>query len=176
MGKRGSAVITLRQPTLAECQLVREWRNDPAVLPMLRTGYKTEDAQAAFYRTIIAPPWYIRALRWLRLMPTPHRYYAVLADGQFVGLGGLTHLQRGYREAEISLIIGPAFRGRRYGADAVGALWMEAKRLGLRAITGECYDANPAKQFWSRLVLLWPDRTEFHYDDMNSLHWRWELK
>jgi RimJ/RimL family protein N-acetyltransferase len=154
------AVVTLRQPTLAECQLVREWRNDPAVLPMLRTGYKTEAEQAAFYRDVVCNP------------EADHRYYALEHDGQFIGLGGLTYLSRVHGEAEISLILAPRVRRHRYGKTAVDALLAEAfGPLGLRAVVGECYAEGPIG-FWQSVA---SERVTSHgMDATGTYRWRWE--
>lgn len=132
--------VTLRKPTLEEVQQVRVWRNDPAILPTLRTGYKTDEQQAAFYRDVVCA------------IISKHRYYAILADDQFIGLGGLTYLDRAPGEAEISLLLGPEFRGAGYGAAAVEALLETAMRFGLTAVVGECYAQNPAKAFWLKMV------------------------
>jgi RimJ/RimL family protein N-acetyltransferase len=132
-------MVTLRQPlTLAECQLVREWRNAPDVLPMLRTGFKTEEEQEQFYWRVIQSP------------QSRHRYYAIERDSEFVGMGGLTH--RRWRGAEISLILAPAHRRHGIGREAVALLLEEADGLGLKRVTGECYQDNPAAEFWARLV------------------------
>jgi RimJ/RimL family protein N-acetyltransferase len=187
-------MVTLRPPTLAECQLVREWRNDPAVLPMLRTGYKTEAEQAAFYRDVVCNT------------ESDHRYYAMTARvpvlcgtyhdaagtsygpafGQrteFVGLGGLTYLSRVPGEAEISLILGPAFRGKGYGVEAVGALLDEAARLDLRWVIGECLADGPRRFWWSMWYgQRWPGWTPLTAStasDQNTygagtFRWTWE--
>jgi RimJ/RimL family protein N-acetyltransferase len=174
--------VILRQPlTLAECQQVRVWRNAPDVLPMLRTGEKTEAEQDAFYRNVILNPTSV------------HRYYAIDApvqwtvrhDGQasgtvFVGMGGLTYINRERKEAEISLLLGPLFRRNGYGRAAVQALLTEAfGPLGLDAVIGECYAANPARTFWAKLVLntnparnLTGVRT-VDWQMHESLTWRW---
>jgi RimJ/RimL family protein N-acetyltransferase len=174
MGRRGcvqvNGTVTLRPPTLAECQLVREWRNDPAVLPMLRTGYKTEADQAAFYRDVVCNP------------EADHRYYALedlrgFIAGGFLGLGGLTYLSRVPGEAEISLILGPQARGQGYSVEAVAALLSEAELLGLRAVTGECLKGGP-KMFWASMYfgLEWPGwtRGKACNHDGGSFVWRWE--
>lgn len=164
--------VTLRQPlTLEECQLVRTWRNDPAVLPMLRTGYKTEAEQAAFYRTIIAPSLIYRLFNAIFRRPK-HWYYAVVVNGQFAGLGGLTYVAG--RSAEISLILGPTFRGRGVGFEAVDKVLIEAfDRKGLWRVTGECYAESPARAFWARCLMkpYWP--VEFDYPSTGSLVWSW---
>lgn len=142
--------VTLRPPTLAECELVRRWRNDPAVLPGLRTGYKTAADQAAFYRSVICDP------------QADHRYYALVHADTFIGLGGLTYLSRVQGEAEISMILDPSQRGKGLGSAAVDALLDEAWRLGLTSVIGECY-AQGNVGFWSKQLARRPGR----------LTWQW---
>lgn len=167
------STVTLRPITLEECQLVREWRNDPLVLPMLRTANPlTAEQQAAFYRNVVCN----RA--------SGHRYYAIVRPcpidttsmsdktpqfvwrDQFIGMGGLTYLTRRAGEAEISLILGPQFRGNGFGAAAVDALLTEAYDvLKLEAVVGECYEKNGARDFWARML----ERRR-----PVSRSWRWE--
>ncbi len=152
--------VTLRALTLEECQQVRVWRNAPDVLPMLRTGAKTEAEQAAFYRDVVSNP------------QSDHRYYAIDADGQFVGMGGLTYLSRVPGEAEISLILGPQARRRGVGNESVLALVVEAKRLGLSRIVGECYRRSPALGFWEKFVAVMA--SDYRWDG-DSLKFAWRL-
>lgn len=151
--------VTLRPITLAECQLVREWRNDPAVLPMLRTGYKTEKQQERFYYRVIAPAWW-RLGRWF----PRHKYYALERDGRFVGMGGLTHIDDVFGAAEISLIVRPEVRGFGLGALAVEALLAEATRLGMVCVSGECYSTGNIG-FWTAQIRRRPA----------TLKWEWTL-
>lgn len=132
--------VTLRAPSLDECQLVRVWRNAPDVLPMLRTGAKTEAEQAAFFRDVICNP---RA---------DHRYYAVVGGRELLGMGGLTYLSRVTGEAEISLLLDPAWRGKGVGTAAVLALLEQACHLHLTSVIGECYAQSPAQPFWRKVV------------------------
>jgi RimJ/RimL family protein N-acetyltransferase len=151
--------VSLRCLSFEECQQVREWRNAPDVLPMLRTGAKTADEQAAFYRDVVCQP---RA---------DHRYYALDACDRFVGMGGLTYFSRVPGEAEISLVIGPMYRRAGLGRAAVLALLHTAfTSLGLYSVVGECYRQSPALWFWLRLATedgceMWTTRT--------SLFFRW---
>ncbi len=139
--------------TLEQCELTRQWRNAPDVLPMLRTKEPvTIEQQAAFYRDVVCNP------------DSNHRYYALFDDvveetdtairfaHPFIGMGGLTYLDRVPGEGEISLILGPDFRRTGLGSQAVLALRDEAGRLGLRWVVGECYDSNPALDFWVKQV------------------------
>lgn len=160
-------MVTIRQPmSLAECQRVRIWRNDPSVFPMLRTGYKTEAEQEAFYHQHIAPKWY----QWTYWKPE-HRYYAVDVFTHFAGITGLTYIEDG--EAEISLVLGPPFRGKGIGAAAVTLVLDEARRLGLHSVRGECYPAG-AIQFWTQQVVERQPVEAWKTED-GTLHWRWTL-
>lgn len=157
--------LILRPITHGECHVIREWRNAPDVLPMLRTGSKTEAEQDRFYNDIIVNP------------ASPHRYYALEADGQFVGMGGLTYLNRLAGFGEISLLLGPQYRRAGLGSCAVGALLTEAfGPLQLWAVFGECYAANPARGFWCRQLERQPYLLEIAAEiDVTSgdLRWRW---
>jgi RimJ/RimL family protein N-acetyltransferase len=134
-------VVNLRPVTPDECELVRQWRNAPDVLPMLRTKVPlTVEQQQAFYRDVIANP------------DSNHRYYALVHESLFIGMGGLTYLDRVPGEAEISLILGPEFRRAGLGRAAVLALRAEALRVGLAWIIGECYETNPARDFWVKVT------------------------
>lgn len=170
--------VTLRPLTLGECEQVRLWRNDPSVLPMLRTKAPvTAEQQAAFYRDVVCNP------------KAPHKYYALVSRvevtcvndqedkfvvGPFVGMGGLTYLNRTPGEAEISLILGPEFRHHGLGTAAVNALLAEAfGLLRLKAVIGECYHGSSARGFWGRM--LWGVRADLSsWDETETaLTWRW---
>lgn len=141
--------VALRQPlSWWECELLRLWRNQPDVLPMLRTGYKTSEEQYAWYINVICN------------RDADHKYYAiaVTVPGQFdgfdpfIGVGGLTYLSRRPGEAEISLIMSPLWRNRGYGGSAVRALINEAWNIGLTSVVGECYQTG-AIEFWYRQLV-----------------------
>lgn len=162
-------MITLRQPlTLEECQQARIWRNDPAVLPMLRTGYKTEEEQAQFYQDVICNP------------NSEHQYYAghtLMAAAEddpvdaFVSMGGLTFIHDG--QAEISLIVHPQARKMGLGADTVTALLDKARTMTLKRVIGECYPHGP-QAFWLKCMTCGP-AYEMWSDDAGTLHWTWWL-
>jgi RimJ/RimL family protein N-acetyltransferase len=154
--------VILRQPTREECQQVRLWRNDPAVLPMLRTRTPlTKWQQDWFYLSVVVWPW------------SHHRYYAIEdRRGFFIGLGGLTHLKRAPGEAEISLILGPDYRGEGNGSRAVQFLLLQAVSLGLRAVVGECYRTGNV-EFWLRQL----ERRKpawVAYED-SGIKWAWSI-
>ena len=132
--------LTLRAPTLAECQQVLVWRDHPSVLGNLRTGSKTETEQTRFYEDVV--------------VPADEHVYRALHDGEmFIGLGGLTYLHRWPDEGELSLLIGPEFQGLGYGRLAVDALLTYAfETLGLEAVVGESYRDTPGCRFWADLA------------------------
>jgi RimJ/RimL family protein N-acetyltransferase len=149
--------VTLRRPTLAECEQVRQWRNAPDVLPTLRTKEPlTAEQQAAFFRDVICNP--LSTHRFFALEAVRLGYvefggeFESVRKPTFIGLGGLTYLDRAPGEGEISLLLGPDFRGRGFGDAAVQALRAKATELGLEWIVGECYDTNPAQAFWVKVL------------------------
>lgn len=140
--------------TMDQCERVRLWRND--CLETLRTPYPlTKEQQEEFYRTRVCNP------------DSSHRYYAVLAKRselsdkpdfpdtkEFIGMAGLTYIQRENRIAEISLILDPVMRGKGLGEKAVDLLLEEAfDRLGLKTVFGECYLCNQnGYHFWVEIA------------------------
>lgn len=162
--------VHLRPITRGECQRVREWRNTADVMPMLRTGYKTEAEQDRFYWQHCYWPW------WRRMVQTPeHRYYAVAVEATCVGITGLTYLtSRIPGEAEISLVLGPMYRGVGIGTKAIDLVLAEAWKLGLDAVIGECYPFGNVK-FWKKQVEA--RGAAFTLTRQNAKHswtWRWE--
>lgn len=156
-------LVTARQPlSLKEVQAVRVWRNDPDVLPMLRTGFKTSAEQAMFYQDVICNPH------------ADHWYFAMLGDGRFLGMGGLTYLSRAPGEGEISLIVAPGMRGVGFGSACVDVLLQEAWTRGLYAVIGECYP-HGAIGFWQRQFRQANCRTDIWWTG-SSLHWRWTVQ
>lgn len=142
--------------TLEQCELVRQWRNDPLVLPMLRTKTPlSEEQQERFYWNVVCNSW-----------STGHHYYALIHGRDFVGMGGLTYRHRVPGEAEISLIIGPDWRRAGLGRSAVDLLREEAKELGIRWIVGEVYDKNPARAFWVKQCIRRDASARFESDRM----------
>lgn len=159
--------IALRQPlSCQECELVRLWRNQPDVLPMLRSGYKTAEEQYAFYVNVICNP------------KADHQYYAIELNpppsDALIGMGGLTYLSREPGAAEISLLLSPLWRGRGYGPAAVRVLLDEAWRSGLTSVTGFCFRTGP-QAFWRR-QLSQVDCDSRCWYVRDSLLWRWDKK
>lgn len=153
--------MILRPLTFDECQQIRVWRNAPDVLPMLRTKEPiSAEQQAIFYRDVVCNPTAV------------HRYYAIEQAGQFIGVGGMTYLNRADGQAEISLVLGPEFRGKGLGAQAVDALLDEARKLGIASVIGECY-ATGNIPFWRKQIERIPPRWSLEYQ--GGLAWGWRV-
>lgn len=177
--------MILRTLTADECEQIRRWRNAPDVLPILRTKDPiTKEQQAVFYRDVVCNLASEHRYYALALLVPEHRPeygstvnsagYMVPNFGKaelFIGVGGLTYIENG--RTEISLVLGPAFRGKGYGSQAVDALLDQARRLGLACVVGECY-ATGNLGFWSaQLKRIAPTRAAIGED--GTLRWEWRL-
>ena len=141
--------MKLQVPTLADCEIVRLWRNE--CLETLRTPHPlTAEMQEAFYRDVICN------------RNSPHRYWSIYdvvrrlqkdVDA-LVGFGGMTNIEWENRQAEISLIIYPALQGQGYGKKAVELLLDQAfNYMNLELVYGECYFCNDrGVEFWKSIV------------------------
>ena len=71
----------------------------------------------------------------------------------FIGYGGIENIEWENGRGEISLLIGPDYRRKGYGAQAVEAILDKAfNYLRLPNVHGECYYISPAVPFWKNLV------------------------
>ena len=179
--------MTLRPLTFDECEQIRVWRNDPSVRPMLRTKDPiTAEQQALFYRDVVCNPTSIHKYYGLHTGEVienqkernaaaiaAHVYHGMYWVDAFIGVTGLTYLNRQDGEAEISLVLGPQYRGKGYGTQAVDAVLAEAKRLGLRSVIGECY-ATGNLGFWRKQICRVPAHW-FSTDTAGTLKWGWRL-
>ena len=131
--------MELRAPTRDDVEQVRLWRN--ANLAPWRTPYPlTEEMQGIFYERVICN------------RNSNHRYWSIYDNG-LVGFGGLTNIEWENGLAEISLILSAGSRGQGYGARAVQLLLDEGfGNMGLKTIYGECYECNPAVEFWKKIT------------------------
>ena len=129
--------LELRPPTREDVEQVRRWRNE--VMEGLRTPYPlTAEMQGDFYTKVICE------------RNPVHRYWSIY-DDKLVGFGGLTNIEWENGLAEISLIVGR--RGQGYGARSVQLLLDQGfGNMGLNTIYGECYDCNPAVEFWQKIT------------------------
>lgn len=159
--------------TAADCELVRQWRNNDAALDGLRTPYRLAvEMQADFYRDVVCR------------RDSPHRYFAVTNGDELFACVGLTNIAWENRIAEISLIVAPWHQRRGIGRQAVDLVLREAKeRLGLKTVFGEVYFCTPAVDFWRKLTAerkaystTLPNRKFARGLFWNSFYFSWDLE
>jgi RimJ/RimL family protein N-acetyltransferase len=131
--------LELRPPSREDVEQVRLWRNE--ILYTLRTPYPlTNESQGVFYENVICS------------RDSNHRYWAIY-DGELIGFGGLTNIEWENGLAEISLILSADRRVQGYGARSVQLLLDQGfGNMGLKTIYGECYECNPAVDFWKQIT------------------------
>ncbi len=158
----GFSIMKLDVLTKQQCEKVRLWRNE---LPeSLRTPYGlTEDMQEDFYKNTICN------------RNSPNRYWALIDEGVFIGMGGITNIQWENRLGEISLIINPEYRNKGLGEKAVWLILNQAfNYMNLKTVYGECYKCNPAYSFWEKLnnvkISDLPNRKFWNGKYYNSLY------
>lgn len=163
--------MELKAPAREEVEQVRQWRN--INLAPWRTPYPlTEEMQGDFYDNVICN------------RNTNNRYWSIYNDyGNFVGLGGITNIQWENGLAEIALHISPEHGGKGYGRRSFQMVLAEAfGNMGLKTVYGECYECNPAIEFWVKMTKehggyltmiprrkLWQGRL---YDALHFTVWR----
>jgi len=138
-------MIDLRALSACDMEQVRLWRNTEGAT--LRTPFVlTEEQQQDYYTTVICD----------RKGTT--RYFGFWAEtrgrgDELVGYGGIENIQWENRLGEISVLIGPEFRQKGLGREAVEKILDQAfKVLNLHAVWGECYTCTPALLFWEKLA------------------------
>lgn len=125
--------------TRADCEQVRQWRNN--CLYALRTPYGlTEEMQAKFYDDVICD----RNAR--------ARFWGIWIEARFIGMAGLENIEWENGCAEISMIIDPDCHSKGYGIQATDMLLDKGfNQMRLETIYGECYECNPAVEFWKKV-------------------------
>lgn len=152
-------MIELRPLTLADMQTIRVWRD--GCRETLRTPYMlTEPMQEQYYRDVICNRD-SRTRYWaLSDSTAPIAWdndFRPLPRWDLVGYGGLENISWENGNAEISLLIGPEYRGRGYGRKAVLLFLREAfERMRLHSVYGECYKCGPW-QFWEKMFGHYPE-------------------
>ena len=145
-------------------ELVRQWRNQD--MRPWRTPYQlTEEMQQDWYHTTLCN------------RESRSRHWAMLVEGEFVGVVALSGIQWENGIAEIGLTMDPERSGQGYGTKAVEFVLDQAwNYLGLKTVYGECYECNPALGFWQKVCERYgayttslPDRKFYggkHWDAM----------
>lgn len=135
--------LILKAPTREDLEQVRAWRNKPfedGTGRTLRTPYmNTSEMQARFYDKVICN------------RQSNSRYWSVYCQDKFIGFPGLTGIEWENGLAEISLVVNPDEQQKGFGAEIVRMVLEEAfGNMGLKTIYGECYECNPAVEFWKK--------------------------
>jgi RimJ/RimL family protein N-acetyltransferase len=162
--------MELRTPSIADLETVRNWRNETLV--SLRTPYQlTEEMQAGFYRDVVCN------------RNANSRWWSVYTSDNLVAFTGLSGIEWENGLAEISLIVMPEVRGSNYGTLIVDMVLKQAfDYMGLSTVYGECYECNPAIEFWKKVTdrhggyyTLIPRRKRWQgqlYDALHFSIWR----
>lgn len=132
--------MNLKPMTKETCEQVREWRN--MNIDTLRTPfYLTKEMQENFYDNVVCD------------RHSNSRWFGLYVNGMFIGMGGIANIEWENGIGEISIILNPTYRGKGYGKKAVDKLLLHAfGSLRLHMIYGECYNINPALDFWKSYV------------------------
>ena len=71
---------------------------------------------------------------------------------KFVGFGGIENIHLENRTGEISILIGPEFRGGGAGSEALRLMLHEAfNTLNLDVVWAECYLCNESIEWWDKM-------------------------
>jgi len=137
---------------------VRIWRNE--CLEALRTPFLlAKEMQEQFYREVVcnrntrARYWGI----WETKTPDddlPKELITICKPYDYlIGMCGLEEIEWENHRGEISIIMNPEFRGKGHGEKAVELLLDQGfNHLNLENIWGECYENNPALDFWMKII------------------------
>ena len=97
--------------------------------------------------------WIEDAKKWTRDYP-PH-YFAeevYKPSIEFVGFGGIENIHLENRTGEISILIGPEYRGGGAGSEALRLMLNEAfNTLNLDVVWAECYLCNESIEWWDKM-------------------------
>lgn len=144
--------MILRELQYDDIDAINEWRNASKV--GLRTnGPETIEQQENFFQQLTKRTdwrfWAIEVDKIIDVDTTNDTYEPTL-----IGQGGFTNISLDNRNAEISLIIDPYWRGKGYGKEAVELLLEQAfDYMNIQNVYGEVYDCNDeGVVFWQKVV------------------------
>lgn len=155
--------MELRPLTSENMETVRVWRH--GVPESLRTTQMlTAEMQQQYYRDVICNRdsgtryWGL----WEPFVTPLYRENTAYLNGEtgeytesvsFIGYGGIENISWENGNGEISLLLGPDYRGKGYGKQAVGLFLEQAfNTMGLKCVYGECYDCGPY-WFWHKMCV-----------------------
>jgi hypothetical protein len=160
--------MKLKELSLQDCEKVRIWRNE--CLEALRTPFLlTKEMQEQFYREVVCNRdaqaryfgvWAYKGGCTINVNFTECEACAI--DGCsikekenliLIGMIGIENIEWENHRGEISIIMNPEFRGKGHGEKAVELLLDQGfNHLNLENIWGECYENNPALDFWMKII------------------------
>ena len=131
--------MILKPLSVDDMETIRIWRNE--CRETLRTPYMlTREMQEDYYRKVICD----------RNSTTRYWGFWEISPDNFIGYGGIEHIEWENSRGEISVLINPDYRRIGYGVKAVQSILNEAfNHLGLHRVYGECYRCSAAAEFWS---------------------------
>lgn len=149
-----------------DMETVRIWREQ--VGETLRTPYMlTKEMQEEYYYEVICNReshtrywglWIEVSLKEFQKYH-PEIHYSPIIDRipakerMFIGYGGIENIEWENRRGEISLLIGPDYRRKGYGKEAVWLFLDQAfNYLNLHTVYGEVYHCSDAFEFWKRMI------------------------
>jgi len=168
--------MELRVLDRGECEEARQWRNN--TMYALRTPYElTWLQQDLFYKEVVCDRnakskyWGI----WLPpAVPNDPLTPGIQYFPQLIGMCGLENIEWENGIAEISIIIDPKMRNKKYGEEAVKLLLEKGfNYMRLENIYGECYVNNEAVKFWAKIADQYDGKTTIlpHRKYWNGSHW-----
>ncbi len=129
-----------------------EWRNNPKVYQWCRQ------------RTVISNQEH---LRWFdsQSKDPSIQMFAIYGKQDFVGVCGLTSIDKSNQNAEFSLYINPGLHSCGFGTDALKTLLKHGfNDLNLNMIWGETFDGNPAAKVFDKIGMkLDGTRRQFYF-------------
>jgi len=172
-----------------DCEQVRIWRND--ALESLRTPFPlTLEQQNRFFHEVVcdrranARYWgiwdevevqvlteYIENYNPAYGTGYPVNKYETARQDSFIGMCGIENIEWENKRGEISIILNPEYHGKGYGEKAIELLLEQGfMYMNLDNIYGECYENNPAIEFWKKVIKkyspdyepIWLDCTKYY--------------
>ena len=158
-----------------DCEKVRLWRND--TMHALRTPFMlTQEMQEDFYKNTVCNRdakarfwgiWIEQEVKPIAVdnLGTGDPPVATIETTKvFIGIVGLENIEWENGRAEISMIIGPDYRGKGYGKQVVGMLLKQGfHNMGLRQIWGEYYTMDKhIVKFWGEVCKKYNAHTAVH--------------
>ena len=157
--------MILKALTLENLETARLWRN--GLMAAWRTPFMlTKEMQEDFYRNVICNRQ--SNLRYWGFWVTEEykgyddkSYSEVTTEyDAFVGFGGIENIHLENRTGEISILIGPEFRGQGAGKEALRLMLDQAFNvLNLDIVHAECYLCNESIKWWDKMGELYKTET-----------------